>query len=170
MGVWRGTLYFADRRGISRMNIEFPNAAGVFDGAEFLSVKNAVGGIATAMEAASECRVGHSVTFFEEPVNVAGLAATVDRNDKLAITTYLDALQPNGSPKTWTFYLSGPVGAVLGPNADDADVDDPLLDAIMDAFASADALGMRVSDGEQIDYSLGANGIKQGSWISRKGT
>lgn len=168
MGVWKGSIYFADRRGRRTVQVSFPNAAGVFDGAEFLSVKAAVAGIASAMAAATETSVGHSLTFYEEPVNVAGLATTVDKFDTLQLVTYVDALDPSGNPKTWTFPLPAPVEATI-INGGDADINDALLTAIMSAMQTADALGFRVSDGESIDFSLGNTGLKTGRWLSKAG-
>lgn len=166
MGVWQGVIYFQDRRKRRTLRFTFPNAAGVFDGAEFESAKAAVSGIATALANMTEARVGHSVIFYEEPVNVAGLASTVDVNDTLQMVAWLDAVDVSGNVKTWTFAIPAPLEAIL-IDAETADVNDALFTALSSAMQTADTFGWRVSDGEQIDYALGADGFKDGRWLSR---
>lgn len=168
MGVWQGTIYFADSRGTRVMRITFPNAAGVFDGAEFLSAKTAVGDLATALAAASDASVGHALTFYEAPVSPGSVDDAISVSNALSLTAYLNGTTPAGFQKTWNFRIPAPNGTTLLPDNDTANVTAGTLVAVMGALQSAQTFGMRVSDNDTIDFSAGSNGLKGGSWYSVK--
>lgn len=170
MGVWLGQILFRDVKKTSTLQFSFPNAAGVFDGAEFAAVKTLIDDLRVQFEGMSEASVGSRVIFEQEPaVAPETLSKTISVYDKMTIVAFTDEVDATGAFKTYKFDIPAPSGAIF-EGTSRPDLSGAEFTALSADLEAARIFGWRVSDGEQFDISRGVNGFSEGKWTTRKGS
>lgn len=161
--VWLARFIFVDEKGNKTTRTHEKVTAGADMAVEFTDVLLDIDALIADYRAISDAAVSMDLRMVDSDYLGDTAEANSDVSDVAHVNAYIEG-PPN--EKLYSFAVPAPIDALFigGGAGTEVDITNTALQDFVDNFSS----DWEVSDGENIDTAVGAGGIKDGEWRSRK--
>jgi len=161
--VWLARFIFTDEKGNKTSRTHATETAGADMAVEFTGVLTDIDALIADYRAISDANVAMELRMQDSDYFADTAEADSDVSDVAHVNAYIV-----GPPdeKLYSFAIPAPLDALFVGGAAGTEVD--ITNTALQDFVANFAADWEVSDGDNIDTEVGAAGIKDGEWRSRK--